>query len=66
MHMMVKMHFRKFPPTIFACRDFFNNDNANFINSKTESILKDPHYFYKVCIEVRNKHAPCKKKCLWK
>ena len=31
-------------------------------NENTESIWKDPDYFYKVCTEVLNKHAPPKKK----
>ena len=67
----LKMHFRKLPSRIISYRDFSNYDNANFINSlsevlykneNTESFLKDPYYFYKVCTEVLNKHVPRKKK----
>ena len=66
----LKIHFRKFPPRVISYRDFSNYDNANinslnevFCESKnTQSFLKDPDYFYKVCTEVLNKHAPPKKK----
>ena len=68
---VLKMHFRKLPPRIISYRDFSNYHNANFINSltevlfevqNTESFVKDPDCFYKVCIEVLNQHAPRKKK----
>ena len=68
---VLKMHFRKLPPRVISYRDFFNHDNANFINSlneilceneNAESFLKGPDYFFKVCMEVLNKHAPPKKK----
>ena len=70
---VLKMHFRKLPPRIISYRDFSNYNNANFINSlteilfegeNTESFVKDPEYFYKLCTEVLNQHAPCKKKYL--
>ena len=66
-----KMHFRKLPPRIISYRDFSNYHNANFTNSltevlfeveNTESIVKDPDCFYKVCTEVVSQHAPRKKK----
>ena len=59
------------PPRIISYRDFSNYHNANFINSlteilfegeNTESFVKDPDCFYKVCTEVLNQHAPRKKK----
>ena len=65
------MHFRKLPPRIISYRDFSNYHNANFINSlteilfegeNTESFVKDPDCFYKVCTEVLNQHAPRKMK----
>ena len=68
---VLKIHFRKLPPRIISYRDFSNYHNANFINSlteilfedeDTESFVKDPDYFYKVCTEVLNQHAPRKKK----
>ena len=68
---VLKMHFRKLPPRIISYRDFSNYHNANFINSlteilfegeNTESFVKDPDCFYKVCTEVLNQHAPRKKK----
>ena len=68
---VLKMHFRKPPPRIISYRDFSNYHNANFINSlteilfegeNTESFVKDPDCFYKVCTEVLNQHAPRKKK----
>ena len=68
---VLKIHFRKLPPRIISYRDFSNYHNANFINSlteilfedeDTESFVKDPDYFYKVCTEVLNQHAPHKKK----
>ena len=58
---VLKMHFRKLPPRIISYRDFSNSDNANFINSfnetvfegeNTESFVKDPDCFYKVCTEL--------------
>ena len=70
---VLKIHFRKLPPRIISYRDFSNYHNANFINSlteilfedeDTESFVKDPDYFYKVCTEVLNQHAPHKKKYL--
>ena len=66
-----KMLFRKLPPRIISYMDFSNSHNANFINSltevlftveNTESFVKDPDCFYKVCIEVLNQYAPRKKK----
>ena len=66
-----KMRFRKIPPRIISYRDFSNYPNANFINSlteilfegeNTESFVKDPDCFYKVCTEVLNQHAPRKMK----
>ena len=73
---VLKIHFRKLPPRTISYRDFSNFDNANFINSlnrvlcenkNTRYFLKDPDYFYKVCTEVLNKHAPRKKKIYsWK
>ena len=68
---VLKMRFRKLPPRIISYRDFSNYHNANFINSlteilfegeNTESFVKDPDCFYKVCTEVLNQHAPRKKK----
>ena len=68
---VLKMRFQKLPPRVMSYRDFSNYDNANFINSlnevlyeneNTDSFLKNPDYFYKVCREVLNKHAPLKKK----
>ena len=68
---VLKMHFRKLPPRIISYRDFSNYHNTNFINSlteilfegeNTESFVKDPDCFYKVCTEVLNQHAPRKKK----
>ena len=68
---VLKMHFRKLPPRIISYRDFSNYHNANFINSftevlfegeNTESFVKDPNCFYKVCTEVLKQHAPRKKK----
>ena len=68
---VLKMHFRKLPPRIISYRDFSNYHNANFINSltevlfkgeNTESFVKDPDCFYKVCTEFLNQHAPHKKK----
>ena len=68
---VLKIRFRKLPPRIISYRDFSNYHNANFINSlteilfegeNTESFVKDPNCFYKVCIEVLNQHAPRKKK----
>ena len=68
---ILKMHFRKLPPRIISYSDFSNYHDANFINSltkslfeseNTESFVKDPDYFYKVCTEVLNQHAPRKKK----
>ena len=68
---VLKMHFRKLPPRIISYRDFSNYHNANFINSlteilfeveNTESFVKDPACFYKVCTGVLNQHAPRKKK----
>ena len=65
------MHFRKLPPRVISYRDFSNYHNANSINSltevffegeNTESFVKDPNCFYKVCTEVLDQHAPCKKK----
>ena len=65
------MRFRNLPPRIISYRDFPNHYNANFINSlteilfegeNTESFVKDPDCFYKVCTEVLNQHAPRKKK----
>ena len=67
---VLKMYFRKLQPRIISHRDFSYYDNANFINplnevlsenENTESFLKDPDYFYKVCTEVLNQHAPLKK-----
>ena len=64
------MHFRKLPPRIISYRDFSNYHNTNFINSlteilfegeNTESFLKNPDYFYKVCTKVFNQYAPRKK-----
>ena len=52
---VLKMHFRKLPPTIISYRDFYNYHNLNFINSlteilfegeSTESFVKDPDCFY--------------------
>ena len=66
---VLKMDFRKLPPRIINYRDFSNYLNANFINSltgilfedeNTESFVKDPDCFYKVCAEVFNQHAPRK------
>ena len=68
---VLKMRFRKLPPRIISYRDFSNYHNANFINSlteilfegeNTESFVKDPDCFYKVCTEVLYQHAPRKKK----
>ena len=68
---VLKMHFRKLQPRVISNRGFSNYDNANFINYRNEvlcenknaeSLLKDSDYFYKVCTEVLNKHAPPKKK----
>ena len=68
---VLKINFRKLPPGIISYRDFSNYHNANFINSlteilfegeNTESFVKDPDCFYKVCTEVLNQHAPRKKK----
>ena len=68
---VLKMRFPKLPPRIISCKDFSNYHNANFINSlteilfegeNTESFVKDPDCFYKVCTEVLNQHAPRKKK----
>ena len=68
---VLKMHFRKLPPKIISYRDFSNYHKVNFINSLnevlfegeyTESFVKDPDCFYKVCTEVLNQHAPRKKK----
>ena len=68
---VLKMHFRNLPPRIISYRDFPNNYNENFINSltkvlfeveNTESFVKDPNCFYKVCTKVLNQHAPRKKK----
>ena len=68
---VLKMDFRKLPPRVISYKDFSNYDNANFIssleevlceNENAESFLKDFDYFYKVCTEVLNKHAPPKKK----
>ena len=68
---VLKMRFRKLPPRIISYRDFSNYHNANFINSlteilfegeNTESFVKDPDCFYKVCTEVLNQHAPRKMK----
>ena len=65
------MHFRKLPPRIISCWNFSNYRNANFINfltevlfegENTESFVKDPDCFYKVCPEVLHQHAPRKKK----
>ena len=65
------MHFRNLRPRIISYRDFSNYHNANLINSltevlfeveNTESFVKDPDCFYKVCTEVLNQHAPRKKK----
>ena len=67
----LKMHFKKPPPRVASYWDFYNYDNANFINSlkeilceneNTESFFKDPDCFYKVSSEVLDKHAPPKKK----
>ena len=61
----------KLPSRIISYSDFCNYENANFINSlnealceneNAESFLKDPDYFCKICTEVLNRHAPCKKK----
>ena len=55
---VLKMHFRKLPPRIISYRDFSNYHNAKFVNSltevlfeveNTESFVKDPDCFYKVC-----------------
>ena len=68
---VLKMHFRKLPPRVISYREFSNYHNTNFINSltevifeveNTESFVKDPDCFYKVCNEVLNQHAPRKKK----
>ena len=68
---VLKMHFRKPPPRIISYRDFSNYHNANFITyltefifegENTESFVKDPDYFLKVCTEVLNQHAPRQKK----
>ena len=68
---VLKMRFRKLPPRIISYMDFSNYHKANFINSLTEilfegenmeSFVKGPGCFYKVCTEVRNQHAPRKKK----
>ena len=68
---VLKMRFRKLPPRIISYRDFSNYHNANFINTlteilfegeNTESFVKDPDWFYSVCTEVLNQHAPRKKK----
>ena len=68
---VLKMHFRKLPPKIISYRDFSNYHKVNFINSLnevlfegeyTESFVKDPDCFYKVCTEVLNQHARHKKK----
>ena len=67
----LKMHLRKLPPRIISYRDFSNYHNANFINSltevhfkgeNTESFVKHPDCFYKVCNEVLNQHTPRKRK----
>ena len=67
----LKMHLRKLPPRIISYRDFSNYHNANFINSltevhfkgeNTESFVKQPDCFYKVCNKVLNQHAPRKRK----
>ena len=64
---VLKMYFRKLQPRIISHGDFSYYDNANFINplnevlsenENTESFLKDPDYFYKVCTEVLNQYAP--------
>ena len=68
---VLKMHFRKLPPKVITYRNFSNYENANFINSlndvlneheNQEHLLNDPDCFYKVCVEVLNRHAPQKKK----
>ena len=68
---VLKMRFQKLLPRIISYGDFSNYHNANFINSlteilfegeNTESFVKDPDCFYKVCTEVLNQHAPRKKK----
>ena len=68
---VLKMHFRKLPLRTVSYRDFSDYQNANFINSltdvlfegeNTESFVKDPDCFYKVCPEVLHQHAPRKKK----
>ena len=57
---ILKMHFRKLPRRTISYRDFSNYHNANFINflteilfegENTESFVKDPDCFYKVCTE---------------
>ena len=68
---VLKMNFQKLPPRNISYRDFSNYHNAKFINSltevlfeveNTESFVKDPECFYKVCTEVLNQHALRKKK----
>ena len=68
---VLKMHFRKPPPRIISYRDFSNYHNTTFINSltevlfeaeNTESFVKDPDSFYKVCNEVLNQHFSRNKK----
>ena len=70
-HRMTVSVLKILPPRIISYRDFSNYHNANFINSltevffegeNTESFVKDPNCFYKVCTEVLDQHAPCKKK----
>ena len=70
-HRMTVSVLKILPPRIISYRDFSNYHNANFINSlteilfegeNTESFVKDPDCFYKVCTEVLNQHAPRKKK----
>ena len=66
---VLKRHFRKLPPRLISYKDFSSYRNANFINSltevifeveNTESFVKDPDCFHKVCNEVLNQHAPRK------
>ena len=68
----MKMHFRKVPPKIISYRDFMKLCNNDFFSEQqsiiscynNRSLETNFDSFFQVCIDVFDRHAHRKKKCM--